>query len=99
MDDVAIYEAVPVEIDSSVLVGIRQQPPDLLVFTSSSNVRNFVSAFGPDQGKRILCDSTVAVLGPITAQTARSFGKNAEIVPKENTGASLLEAIREYYGS
>jgi uroporphyrinogen-III synthase len=41
--------------------------------------------------------STVAVIGPITGHTTESYGKSPEIIPKESTVASLLEAISRYY--
>jgi uroporphyrinogen-III synthase len=46
----------------------------------------------------MLQESKVAVLGPITANTAAAYGKTAEILPKENTIQSLLEAIGQYFG-
>jgi hypothetical protein len=45
----------------------------------------------------MLLESAVAVLGPIAGNTAESFGKSADILPRENTIASLLEAIGEFY--
>jgi uroporphyrinogen-III synthase len=45
----------------------------------------------------MLSHATVAALGPIAARTLASFGKQAEILPRENTIPSLLDAIRLYY--
>jgi uroporphyrinogen-III synthase len=70
-----------------------------ILFTSPSNVRNFVNARGERTGKRILSASTVAALGPVTAAAILSYGREAEIRPGENTLVSLLEAVRRYYGS
>ena len=47
----------------------------------------------------MLLESVVAVLGPITGNTAESFGKEPGCLAQENTIASLLEAIGEYFGS
>jgi uroporphyrinogen III methyltransferase / synthase len=95
---VPCYETVLADPDESALRHLRQCPPDLLVFTSSSNISHFATLLGPEDAARILRTSRMAVLGPITASTAVSFGKRPEIVPPQNTVASLIEAIRQYYG-
>lgn len=97
-DIVPCYETVPGEIDDKALRQIRERRTDLLVFTSSSVVRNFVTLLSQnDEGRTILNSATVAALGPVTAQTVESFGKKCDIVPVENTIPSLLQAIRKYY--
>jgi uroporphyrinogen III methyltransferase/synthase len=91
------YETVPGELDSETLNSLRSLKPDLLLFTSSAAIANFFSLWGGDAAATALRETTVAVLGPITAATAISAGKHPEIVPQENTVPSLLEAIRRYY--
>lgn len=94
---VPCYRTVRPEIDRDTMQVLRDKRPDLLIFTSSSTINNLMDILGADAGRKMLMESTVAVIGPITAATAAAFGKRADIVPKENTIASLLEAIREYY--
>jgi uroporphyrinogen III methyltransferase / synthase len=96
---VPCYQNIRAELDEAVIRQISGTVPDLVVFTSSSTVKNLLAILGQECGKKLLLNSTVAVLGPITAKTAESFGKQAEIIPKENTVASLLDAVREYYSS
>jgi uroporphyrinogen III methyltransferase/synthase len=97
VDVVPCYQTVRAEIDQDVLRQLRVKRPDLIIFTSSSTIRNMIDILGREEGKRMLLESPVAVLGPVTGRTAESFGKCAEIVPGENTVAALLEAIRDYY--
>ena len=99
VDVAPCYQTVRAEPDGSVLNQLRERKPDLTVFASSSAIKNFVDILGQEDGKRTLLQSTVAVIGPITFSTAESFGKRPEIIPKENTITSLLEAIRLYYSS
>jgi uroporphyrinogen-III synthase len=99
VDVVPCYQTVRIEPDASLLQHLKEKKPDLIIFTSSSGIRHLVGLLGNDEGKSMLQESAVAVIGPITYGTAESFGKHAEIVPKENTVASLLEAIRDYYAS
>ncbi len=99
VDVVPCYQTLKSELEETAIRQLRLIAPDLIVFTSSSTIKNLLAILGQEYGKNLLSNSTVAVLGPITAKTAESFGKTAEIVPKDNTVTSLLDAIREYYGA
>lgn len=96
VDVVPCYRTVRATIDEHIIRQIRSRSPDLIVFTSSSTVRNLVGILGRKEGERILRESAVAVIGPITANTVASFGKHVDIIPVENTTAALIESIREY---
>jgi uroporphyrinogen III methyltransferase/synthase len=97
VDVVPRYQAVCSKIDPGTMEKLEEKRPDLFVFTSSSTINNLIDILGAGVGRRLLMETTVAVIGPITASTAAAFGKRADIIPRENTIASLLEAIREYY--
>jgi len=99
VDVVPCYQTVRADLDEIRLSEIRAANPDLIVFTSSSTVRNMIDILGPQEANRMLLASVVAVLGPVTGRTAESFGKRPEIVPKENTITSLLEEISGFYSS
>ncbi|MBQ3443796.1 MAG: uroporphyrinogen-III C-methyltransferase [Selenomonadaceae bacterium] len=66
---------------------------DLVTFTSSSTVKNFIAAYGVDCLKKI----PSAAIGPITAKTLESFGVAAKVVAEEFTIGGLVEAIRKFY--
>ncbi len=96
--DVAVcYETVQAEIDPDLVADVRNNPPDLIVFTSSSNVAHFAAILGAESARRLLTEATIAVLGPVTAKTVGSFGKQPEILPRENTIPSLIESIRTHF--
>jgi uroporphyrinogen III methyltransferase / synthase len=97
VDAVPCYENVPGEIDEVTLQTIRSRPTDLMVFTSSSTVRNFFTLIGQEPGRNLVSTATIAALGPITARTIESYGQKCDIVPAENSIPSLLEAIRRHY--
>jgi uroporphyrinogen III methyltransferase/synthase len=99
VDVVPCYQTVRGEIDGGIVRQLRHRRPDLAVFTSSSTIRNLMDILGQEEGEKVLLESTVAVLGPVTGKTAESFGKRAEIAPGENTVAALLKAIGDYYSS
>jgi uroporphyrinogen III methyltransferase/synthase len=97
VDVIPCYRNIRANPDPGLIRKLQKAKPDLIVFTSSSAVRNMVDILGPEDGKRMLLESVVAVLGPITGTTAASFGKRAEILPGQSTIASLIEEIRRYY--
>ena len=70
---------------------------DILTFTSSSTVHNFVQLF---EGKTELTTLTqkaiVACIGPITAETARTEGLTVAVMAKENTVPALVESVSQY---
>jgi len=99
VDVAPCYENVLPEIDSKQVQDFLACTPDLLVFTSSSAVNNFVTLIGSTEGQEVLSHATVAALGTVTERTLAAFGKQAEILPRESTIAVLLEAIRGYYES
>ena len=65
---------------------------DFVTFTSSSTVENFVAAFGAE----ILSRTKVATIGPITAQTLKKFGVDADVVAKQFTIEGLVAAIKMF---
>ncbi len=97
VDVLPCYETLQAQTDPGVIQDLLDNPPNLLVFTSSSNVSSFVSILGRENGKRALKEAVVAVLGPVTAQTVADFGKRPEILPRENTVESLLQAIFAHF--
>jgi uroporphyrinogen III methyltransferase/synthase len=99
VDVAPCYENVLPEIDGRQLQTFLARTPDLLVFTSSSAVKNFIALIGPNRGKEVLTQATVAALGPVTESTLAAFGKQAEIRPRESTIAVLIEAIRSHFES
>jgi uroporphyrinogen III methyltransferase/synthase len=68
---------------------------DVITFTSSSTVANFVRAFPDDRLPAVLGDAEVACMGPVTADTARKLGLQVTIIAREYTTHGLVQAIAE----
>lgn len=69
----------------------RAAAADIVTFTSSSTVRNFLA----------VCDTvppTVACIGPITAATAREHGLVVDVEADVHTIAGLLDALTKHVG-
>jgi len=68
-----------------------------VTFTSSSTVTNFVELLGKENASMLMRETVVASIGPVTAETARSFGMETKIIPTEYTISSLAEALAAYF--
>ncbi len=106
VDEVAAYFTVAVAHDDEqgqmVEQLLREQQLDILTFTSSSTVRNFMQWLASEKRCVDLVKDkdkirpVIACIGPITAQTARELGLNVTIEAKEFTIDGLVEAIVSY---
>ncbi len=73
---------------------------DVISFTSSSTVRNFVELFATrDELLQLVGSTTVACIGPITADTAREAGLTVHVMAAQNTIPALAEAIVQHVDS
>jgi len=66
---------------------------DVLTFTSSSTVRNFVEQVGQTTAQALTAQARVVTIGPITAATARELGLRVDVVATVHTIAGLVEAM------
>jgi uroporphyrinogen III methyltransferase / synthase len=94
---VAVYENVLPLTKPSVIEGIRTTQPHMIVFTSPSTVRNFVTLFGEQAALGMMRTSVVAALGPVTAGEIRSICREPDIVPDANTLPSLADSIVRHF--
>jgi len=91
-----VYSAVcPAEAGPALLRLFDGEGVDVITFTSSSTVYNFVRAFPEDRLPAILGDAEIACMGPVTADSARKLGLNVSIVAREYTTHGLVQAIAE----
>lgn len=74
---------------------LRGREIDVLTFASSSTAKNFLSIFGKD--KELLLKSTIACIGPITAEPLREIGIEPQIIPKKYTIEELVREIVDYF--
>jgi uroporphyrinogen III methyltransferase/synthase len=73
---------------------------DLVTFTSSSTVTNFLTMVDATDEKELhhLLDGVkIAAIGPITAETARKNGLTVDIQPDSYTIADMVDAIVDHY--
>jgi uroporphyrinogen III methyltransferase/synthase len=91
-----VYRAMcPAEAGDALLRLFDNEGVDVITFTSSSTVYNFVRAFPEDRLPAVLGDAEIACMGPVTADVARKLGLSVAIVAREYTTHGLVQAIAE----
>ena len=99
---VTAYRTVKPDHDTERVRGMLEKGEiDMITFTSSSTVTNFMEMFGPDSPglKEWMDHVAVACIGPITAETAREKDFEPALIPPEYTIDSLADAIVRYFST
>lgn len=100
IDVVDAYKTVrPKEEISGIKNMLEGGEIDVITFTSSSAVKNFMSYISGNDIKKTLKNITIACIGPITAKTVREFGIKSHIVADRYTIEGFTEKIIEYFES
>ena len=94
VNEVEAYQAVKPSKSNESLEATLKKGIDVVTFTSSSTVRNFMELLSD---RTVMNGIKVAVIGPITAETVRDYGLKPHIVPQKYTIPALVEAIVEYF--
>ena len=95
--EIAVYNTVAAQPGLEALQALRQGV-DVVTFTSSSTVRNFVSIIrraGLDPAA-LPGNPLYACIGPVTAQTAREEGLPIGVVASEYTTEGLIKALLDF---
>ena len=99
VDLVSAYQTLPAEpADVERLRSdLREGRVEMVTFTSSSTVRNFVELLGEDFLKEVMEKVIIASIGPITSATAREMGLNLHVEAEISTTRGLARAIVDFY--
>jgi len=95
VDEAFAYQTIPEMHDvTGARNRLSSEGADLITFTSSSTVENFLDLKLPwPRGMK------VASIGPITSATARARGLSVDVEATRHDLAGLIEAIRKFYGA
>jgi uroporphyrinogen III methyltransferase/synthase len=102
VDEVAAYHTVTGSGATAVLEYLNAGSVDAITFTSSSTVRNTVeglvaTAQDDATAMRLLGQTALACIGPITAATLEEYGLLATAVAKEYTVNGLVDALVQLF--
>lgn len=97
VDDPIAYHTLPArDAADKIKQLLHEQAVDVVTFTSSSTVENFVVALGADAA-RLTGNLVVASIGPLTSATARRLGLQVTLEAQDYTLEGLLAALVAYY--
>lgn len=96
-----VYQNCPVEGDRERLIAeLKEGAVDMITFTSSSTVRNFLAMLNMENQKQlqeILSGVKIAAIGPITSKTVTDSGLRVDVQPEEFTITDMIRSIVAYY--
>ncbi len=94
---VECYETVQPAFDPDEFAHLLTLRPDVITFTSSSTVTNFLRLV-QDRGLSPLLDgAALASIGPITSRALREHGFEVSIEAEQSTIQGLIEAIQKHF--
>lgn len=70
---------------------------DMVTFTSSSTVTNFVGMFDQHRPEVLLAKVGIAAIGPSTAETVKQSDLEVDVMPNEASVEALAQEIVRYY--
>ncbi|MGN6719619.1 MAG: uroporphyrinogen-III synthase, partial [Candidatus Binatia bacterium] len=98
VDVIVAYRTELPRVDIRPLAGLLvERKIDVITFTSSSTVQNFVRLFGGRRLDEIVNGSAIACIGPITAATVEDLGGRVDIVAEQFTVTDMLRAIVTHF--
>ena len=93
VDEGLAYRTLPETRDDTGARGrLLEEGADMITFTSSSTVENFLALKLPWPK-----EMKIASIGPITSKTARDLGLKVDVEGRRHDIPGLVEAIRNYY--
>ncbi len=98
VDEIAIYRTIrPQGQDETLRDMLRAGQVDLLTFTSSSTVRNFMEGLSGEDSAVLLGQAHIGCIGPITAATAQEYGLTVAVQPSAYTIPAFVKATVAYF--
>lgn len=97
VDVVPAYRTIqPNHRNEDLLSRLQENSIDVITFTSSSTVTNFIDLIGKEN-LALLKDVKLACIGPVTQKTAEDNGLAVHILPTQYTVEALANAIESYF--
>ena len=99
VDAIPIYETVKAGAEGrkALEADLHDGRINMVTFTSSSTVTNFLEMFSSHLSTTLLDQVHIAVIGPSTEATVKAHGLTVDIVAKQASVESLAAEIVEFY--
>jgi uroporphyrinogen III methyltransferase/synthase len=99
VDVVPVYRTVLPEGGVERAQEVLRAGVDVITFTSSSTVTNFVRLIGAERIPGVLGGAVIGCIGPITGATAQAAGLEVVIQPRDYTVEGFHAALVEHFRS
>lgn len=100
VEDYVVYNTIQTDKHREKLLEVlHTKEIDVITFTSSSTVKNFVSLLSGHNMDIMLRGIIVACIGPITEKTAKDYGIYPTIVANTYTTDGLIDSIAHYFNA
>jgi uroporphyrinogen III methyltransferase / synthase len=102
VSDVIAYRTLPAgepEGDQDIYRMLLDGEIDAVTFTSASSVRNFAQMYGREQAADLLRPTTVASIGPVTAEAAQQLDITTSVMPERYTVPDLVDALVAHFAA
>jgi uroporphyrinogen III methyltransferase / synthase len=97
VDAIPVYQSLPFSPQNTdFFESFGHAEINVITFTSAETVNNFYKLI-PKNLLPQLEESTLACIGPATANAANLLGLNVQIVPEQCTAEGLVEAMVQYF--
>jgi len=97
VDEVDAYKTVSETVDQADRIEmLKSGDVDIVTFTSSSTVRNFVELVGKETLDTLPDSVRFASIGPVTSETARDLGIEVSVESEQHDIAGLIQAIVQW---
>jgi uroporphyrinogen III methyltransferase / synthase len=96
VDEITAYRTRIAQNNTGELIAeLENGRVDVITFTSSSTVTNFMELLPPERARELLAGVSLASIGPITTETAEKLGLSMDITADTYTIPGLCKAIVE----
>lgn len=98
LDEIAVYQTNSrPDSAKALLEHLRARQVDVVTFTSSSTVKNFMEMLPASDINSLIEGLTIASIGPITSDTARKLGLPVHVEATNFTIPGLCDAIVSFF--
>lgn len=94
--ELVAYRTVIPDASNELADALVKYKPELITFTSSSTVQNFVQLVGPERLDVLKGRAAFATIGPITQKTAEDAGLSVSVQPEVHDIPHFVEAIVDW---
>jgi uroporphyrinogen III methyltransferase/synthase len=99
VDEIHAYQTLTVDEGRNDLIrALESGKIDMVTFTSSSTATNFKALLPQEHFPALVDNVSIAAIGPITADTAKSLGFSVDLVASKYTIEGLCDAIVSFIG-